>query len=67
MINQLLDEKSFVELDSFYGNTVKIGYGTIDERPVYIYEENGSGCEYPAETMEDVIHYVSEYLRVLYD
>ena len=34
---------------------------------VYIYEENGSGCEYPAETMEDVIYHVSEYLRVLYD
>jgi len=46
MIKELLDEKSFVELDSFYGKTVKIGYGTIDERPVYIYEENGEPINY---------------------
>ena len=32
---------------------------------VYIYEENGTGAEYPAETMEDVIKHVSEYLEVL--
>ena len=46
MIKELLDEKSFVEMDSFYGNTVKIGYGTIDERPVYIYEETGEPIDY---------------------
>jgi len=46
MINQLLDEKSFVEMDAFYGKTVKIGYGTIDERPVYIYEESGEPIDY---------------------
>ena len=34
---------------------------------VYIYEENGSGCKYEAETMEDVIYHVTEYLKVLGD
>ena len=46
MIKELLDERSFVELDSFYGKTVKIGYGTIDERPVCIYEESGEPINY---------------------
>ena len=46
MIKELLDEKSFVEMDAFYGKTVKIGYGTIDERPVYIYEESGEPINY---------------------
>ena len=34
---------------------------------VYIYEENGSGVEYPAATMEEVIKHVTEYLMVLGD
>lgn len=46
MIKELLDEKSFVEVDSFWGKTVKIGYGTIADRPVYIYEENGDPIDY---------------------
>ena len=50
-ISKLLDENSFVEIDAFmesratdfdmqqrkaYGDGVVVGYGTIDERPVYV-------------------------------
>lgn len=32
---------------------------------VYIYEENGSGVEYPAANIEEVIIHIAEYLRVM--
>ena len=32
---------------------------------VYIYEEDGSGCEYPADTMEEVVAHIAEYLGVM--
>ena len=38
-----------------------------EDEVVYIYEENGSGVEYSAATMEEVIEHVTEYLMVLGD
>lgn len=32
---------------------------------VYIYEEDGSGCEYPADTIEEVVAHIAEYLGVM--
>ena len=49
-------------LKGFYG--LQIDW---EDNTVYIYEENGSGVEYPAETMEEVIKHVTEYLMVLGD